>query len=58
MSSIMTQKEKLIKAFLFAQRVKAVARALKNEARNYDVRFPASYADELTRMADDYLGLK
>lgn len=54
----MTQKEKIQKAFLLATRVKSIARALRLDASDYDVKFPLAHANELDRIADDFLKLK
>ena len=54
----MTQKEKLIKATIMAQRMKNVARNLRYHAQDYDVRFPIQYADEIDGIADEFLKLK
>ena len=49
----MTQKEKLVKAFLFANRVGFVANALEQDAREYDVRFPLARARELRELSEE-----
>lgn len=54
----MTQKEKLIKATMMAQRMKSIASSLRYDAKDYDVRFPLSYANELESIANEYLKLK
>lgn len=54
----MTQKEKLIKATIMAQRIKSMASRLRHDAKDYDVRFPLSYADNMEKIADDFLKLK
>ena len=54
----MTQKEKLIKATLMAMRIKSMASRLRHDAIDYDVRFPLSYADNMERMANDFLKMK
>lgn len=53
-----TQREKIIKAQLMAKRIKNMARQLRNEAKDYDVKFPIAYADELDNIANEYLKLK
>lgn len=53
-----TQKEKLIKAALMANRIKSIARSLRTEAKIYDVKFPNAFADELENIANEYLKLK
>lgn len=53
-----TQKEKLIKATMMAQRMKSMASRLRHDAIDYDVRFPLSYADNMERMANDFLKMK
>mgnify|MGYP001775877972 CR=1 FL=1 len=53
-----TQKEKLIKATQMAMRIKSVASRLRHDAIDYDVRFPLSYADNMERMANDFLKMK
>lgn len=54
----MTQKEKLGEARMLAAMVKSTAIALRYDAKDYDVKFPISYADDLERMADKFLKLK
>jgi len=54
----MTQKEELIKAMKMAVKVKGIASRLRNDAKDYDVRFPLSYADDLERIANEFLKLK
>lgn len=53
-----TQKEKLIKAALMANRIKSIAKRLRFDAKDYDVRFPIQYAEELERVAEEYLKMK
>ena len=54
----MTQKEKLIKATMMAQKVKRIASSLRYDAKDYDVRFPLAYANELECIANEYLKIK
>ena len=42
-----TQKEKLVKATQMAMRIKSMASRLRYDAKDYDVRFPLSYADNM-----------
>ena len=53
-----TQKEKLIKATLMAQRVKNIAKNLRNAVDEYGVRFPHVYAEQMEEIANDFLKLK
>ena len=53
-----TQKEKLIKATMMAQRMKSIASSLRYDAKDYDVRFPLAYADQLEKLANDFLKSK
>ncbi len=53
-----TQKEKIIKATMMAQRVKNIAKNLRNEADDYGVRFPHVYAEYMEDIANEYLKLK
>lgn len=53
-----TQRDKIIKAQLLANRVKSIARSLRTEAKIYDVKFPNAFADELDNIANEYLKLK
>lgn len=53
-----TQKEKLIKASLMANRIKSIANRLRADAKMYDVKFPNAFADELENIANEYLKLK
>lgn len=54
----MTQKEKLHRATMMANRIKSIARSLRVEANVYDVKFPYAFADELESVANEYLKLK
>lgn len=54
----MTQKEKLMKAAIMAQRIKNVSNRLKFDANDYGVQFPLEYAKELEEMANDFLNFK
>ena len=54
----MTHKEKLVKATQMAMRIKSMAIRLRHDAIDYDVRFPLSYADNMERMANDFLKMK
>lgn len=54
----MTQKEKLVKATQMAMRIKSMASRIRHDAKDYDVRFPLSYADDMERMANDFLKMK
>ena len=53
-----TQKEKLVKATQIAMRIKSMASRLRYDAKDYDVRFPLSYADDMERMANEFLKMK
>lgn len=53
-----TQKEKIIKAQLMAHRIISMAKRLRNEAKDYDVKFPIAYADNLEDIANEFLKLK
>lgn len=53
-----TQKEKLIKATQMAMRIRNMASRLRHDAIDYDVRFPLSYADDMEKMANEFLKLK
>ena len=53
-----TQKEKLVKATQMALRIKSMASRLRYDAKDYDVRFPLSYADDMERMANECLKMK
>lgn len=53
-----TQKEKLIKATQMAIRIKSIASRLRYDAKDYDVRFPLSYADDMEKMANEFLKMK
>lgn len=50
-----TQKEKIIKAQLMAKRIISMAKRLRNEAKDYDVKFPIAYADDLEDIANEFL---
>lgn len=49
----MTQKEKLIKAFLAMKRIKHSAERLEEEAKDYDVKFCRSYSEDIISMCDE-----
>lgn len=53
-----TQKEKIIEAQLMAHRIISMAKRLRNEAKDYDVKFPIAYADNLEDIANKFLKLK
>ena len=53
--AIMTQKEKIIRAGLFARQVKSIADSIARECRNYDETWALSYTKDLTERADDLL---
>ena len=53
-----TQKEKIIKATLMAQRVKNIAKNLRHAADEYGVRFPHVYAEQMEDIANEYLKMK
>ena len=53
-----TQKEKLVKATLMANRIKNIANRLRADAKMYDVKFPLRYTDELENVAKEYLNTK
>ena len=54
----MTQKEKLGHARIMAMQVKSVANSLRQDARDFDCRFPLEHAKRLEQIASDYLKLK
>lgn len=43
----LTQREKIMKAALFAHQMQSQARILKMEAKEYDVRFPIPIAERI-----------
>lgn len=51
----MTQKEKIIRAGLFARQVKSIADSIAHECRDYDETWALSYVKDLTERADDLL---
>lgn len=51
----MTQKEKIIRAGLFARQVKSIADSIARECRDYDETWALSYTKDLTERADDLL---
>lgn len=53
-----TQKEKIIRATIMAQRIKSIASSLRQDARDFDCRFPISRASELENIANEFLSLK
>jgi len=55
---VATQKEKLIKATQMAMQVKSVANSLRQDARDFDCRFPIAHAERLERIADNFLKAK
>lgn len=52
------QKEKLVKATQMAMRIKSMASRLRHDAIDYDVKFPLTYADNMERMANEFLKMK
>ena len=54
----MTQKERLMRARVFAVKVKSIAENIKRECDDYDETWAFSYCKELTNLADEYLKLK
>ena len=54
----MTQKEKIGRAIQMALQIKSIASSLRYDAKDYDVRFPLSYADRLDKLAESYLSIK
>lgn len=54
----MTQKEKLVKATQMAMRIKSMASRLRHDAIDYDVKFPLTYADNMERIANEFLKMK
>lgn len=54
----MTQKEKLMRASIMAQKIKNIAQSLRYDAKDYDVHFPLQYANELENIANEFLKLK
>lgn len=53
----MTQKEKIAMAKLMAHRIKGIAKGLRYDANDYDVKFPLGYAKELETIAEEFLKL-
>lgn len=54
----MTQKEQLRQAMQLAATAKSVARSLRQDARDYDCKFPVAHAERLERAADAFLNNK
>ena len=54
----MTQREKLMRATMMAQRLKGIAKAIEYDAKDYDVRWPLQYSESLNNIADEFLKLK
>ena len=53
----MTQRDKIREAYMLAQRVKGIARSIKFDANDYDVKWPIRHADDLEKAADEFLKL-
>lgn len=51
----MTQKEKIIRAGLFARQVKSIADSIANACRDYDETWALKYTKQLTENADNLL---
>lgn len=51
----LTQREKIMKALLFANQMKSQARMLKIEAKEYDVKFPIPIAEQIESAAKKLL---
>jgi len=54
----MTQKEKLMRATMLAQRVRSIASSIASECRMYDERWALPFAQQLQEAAEEYLKLK
>ena len=54
----MLQKDKLMRATMFAQKVKSLANSLEVQARDYDVKWPLDTIQALREAADSFLKLK
>lgn len=53
----MTQKDKLIKAFMALQSIKSSVMSLEREADSYDIRFHKSYTSSIIKKCDETLKL-
>lgn len=53
----MTQKEKLIKAFMTFQQIKNNAQSLDIEAKDYDVKFHKNYTKSIIEKCDEIIKL-
>lgn len=51
----MTQKEKLMQAVMFAQRMKRIANSIKSEGDDYDMTWHKAYVAQITEAADEVL---
>lgn len=54
----MTQREKLGRARIMAMQVQSVAATLRQDARDFDCRFPIAQAKRLEEIANEFLKLK
>lgn len=54
----MTQKEKLMRATMMAERIKSIAKSIEYDARDFDCSWPLNHARDLTMLADNFLKLK
>lgn len=53
----MTQKEKLMKAFIAFQQIKSSVQSLEKEAEDYDMRFHRSYTNSIIKKCDEAIKL-
>lgn len=53
----MTQKDKIIKAFMALQSIKSNIMRLEREAEGYDMRFHKSYTSSIIKKCDETLKL-
>ena len=53
----MTQKEKLMKANLFAFRMKSIAKAMHFDGNDYGIQCLKEHAKEIDRLANEIIGI-
>lgn len=51
----MAQKDKILEALRFANKMKAMARGLKRDAEDYDVKFPLRTAELIEEEANELI---
>jgi hypothetical protein len=51
----MTQKDKIIRAGIFAHKMKSIARSIEAEGNNYDMQWHKNYCRQLIDVSNEFL---